>query len=964
MSVKRWASSLVVTLVSSLALLAAPSAARASVPQSGVPSVAVSSATPDVGDGTVYAIAKVGDRVFLGGDFTNATSRGSSTATARANLLSFDSATGVLDPAFAPQLDGEVDAIIEGPANTVYVAGAFKTVNGKNMRVARLNAATGALVSSWKPKAFSAATTTLALSGGVLYVGGVFTKVAGVAHQGLVALDPTTGAVLPWFQIDTSGRHGKGTAIGGKGAKAIKVNPAGTQMVVIGNFVTVTDALGSVDRDQAFLVDLGPGTASIDRDWRTLKFTAQCYNHAFDSTVRDVDYSPDGSYFVIASTGGGGGTGNTDGSKSLCDSAARFESDGAGTNVVPTWVSYAGGDSLWSVAVTGSAVYAGGHQRWANNANGNDVAGAGAVPRPGLVALDPQNGLPLTWNPGRNPRGAGAFALLATSDGLYVGSDTSWIGNFQWRRERIAFFPLAGGSALPSNQVGRLPGTVYLAGGLTTGADTLQSRTLDGAGVVGATVAADSSMAWSQVRGAFLVDDRLFYGLSNGTFNVRSFGDGVLGPQTDVNPYLDPFWSDVPTGSGSSVYRGRVPDLYGSKMTTVTAMFYSSGRMFYTLSGQTAMRWRYFTPESGIMGPTEFVVSDGRNWSTVAGAFVTGGSLYYVNKTDGVLRKTGWTGTAATGLAEVVNSTQNWSTRGLVLRTAPPANQLPTAAFTSSCVELTCSFDGSTSSDPDGAVASWTWDFGPGADSGAQVSHTFATPGDHPVSLTVVDSRGGANTVVSSVHVEAGPEMVTPIEFVASSGVSANSNTPSIQVPATVQEGDTLLLTAAIGGTPTVTDPAGWTPVNAVGASNLDSRVWTRVATAADAGSSVTVTMAARHKAAIAVSAYRGAGSVASALTVVDGASTTHTAPTVTVPSGSWVVWFWAERGNSTSSATPSAGVEKRQEVYSTGSGRVSALVGDTGTAGAGVVDGPVATTDAPSTSAVNWSIVLGPQTP
>ena len=45
-------------------------------------------------------------------------------------------------------------------------------------------------------------------------------------------------------------------------------------------------------------------------------------------------------------------------------------------------------------------------------------------PGPGISALDPRTGVPLAWNPGRNPRGVGAEALLATTTGLYVGMDT------------------------------------------------------------------------------------------------------------------------------------------------------------------------------------------------------------------------------------------------------------------------------------------------------------------------------------------------------------------------------------------------------------------------------------------------------------------------------------------------------------------------------------------------------------
>ena len=150
----------------------------------------------------------------------------------------------------------------------------------------------------------------------------------------------------------------------------------------------------------------------MQSNWSTAKYSAQCANGAFDSYIRDVQFSPDGSYFVIVATGGGTFDTNVDGSRSLCDTAARWETNGTGADVAPTWVDYTGNDTFWSVAVTGTAVYVGGHQRWVNNTTGSDNAGEGAVPRPGIVALDPINGLPLAWNPGRNPRGAGAYAVL------------------------------------------------------------------------------------------------------------------------------------------------------------------------------------------------------------------------------------------------------------------------------------------------------------------------------------------------------------------------------------------------------------------------------------------------------------------------------------------------------------------------------------------------------------------------
>jgi hypothetical protein len=213
------------------------------------------------------------------------------------------------------------------------------------------------------------------------------------------------------------------------------------------------------------MVDLSATTAVVDPSWNTDGFTSGCASGSFDSYIRDVQFSPDGSYFAIADTGAGGtGAKNIDGTKAICDAVARFETNSSGQDIQPTWVDWTGNDSFWSVAVTGSAIYVGGHERWLNNSAGSDAPGEGATPRPGMAAVDPQNGLPLAWNPGRNPRGQGAFALLATSDGLYVGSDTDWIGDFLYQRDKVAFFPLAGGETLPTNTTGSLPGTVYRFG--------------------------------------------------------------------------------------------------------------------------------------------------------------------------------------------------------------------------------------------------------------------------------------------------------------------------------------------------------------------------------------------------------------------------------------------------------------------------------------------------------------------
>jgi hypothetical protein len=163
-----------------------------------------------------------------------------------------------------------------------------------------------------------------------------------------------------------------------------------------------------------------------------------------------------------------------------------------------------------------------------NNSKGSDRPAEGAVPRPGIVALDPTNGLPLAWNPGRNPRGAGAYALLATSDGLYVGSDTEYIGNFKYRRDRIAFFPLAGGYNLAPNQATSLPGTVYLIGSGTS-SSTARAVSYNGSSPPGSPTTV-SSVNWSTARGAFEINNEVYYGDTDGNFYMRSFNGTTFGP--------------------------------------------------------------------------------------------------------------------------------------------------------------------------------------------------------------------------------------------------------------------------------------------------------------------------------------------------------------------------------------------------------------------------------------------------
>ena len=61
---------------------------------------------------------------------------------------------------------------------------------------------------------------------------------------------------------------------------------------------------------------------------------------------------------------------------------------------------------------------------------------------------------------------------------------------------------------------------------------------------------------------------------------------------------------------------------------------------------------------------------------------------------------------------------------------------------------------GANSTDPDGYLTSWTWDFGDGAEaSGVNASHRYLMAGNYTVTLTVVDVRYGEDTDTCTITV-------------------------------------------------------------------------------------------------------------------------------------------------------------------------------------------------------------------
>ena len=566
----------------------------------------------------------------------------------------------------------------------------------------------------------------------------------------------------------------------------------------------------------------------------------------------------------------------------------------------------------------------------------------------------------------------------------------------------------------------------------------IRNQPFDGSALSGTMTTTAGTEPWGQARGAFVVDGTLYTGFANGTLTARSYNGVTYGTPSTIDLLLGSFAADLPN---------------------VTGMFYDSGRIYFTLANDTNLYYRFFTPQSGIVGTVRNAVATGTSLTSmapqrVAGIFNSGSTVYFADKASGALFAIPFASGVVSGTAASVNSAIDWRARGLFVRSGllpniPPtsnatwtgcvlnvcsfdgtgstdsdgsivsyawdfgdggtssdsapshaypqggdytatltvtddrgdsrsdtvdltagdaANQAPTAAFTSSCVNRACTFDASGSSDPDGTVASYTWDFGDGGTgTGVTPTHVYASGGTDTVSLVVTDNDATDSAAVTHDVVPTDPPAST-IGFRGSATSSSNSTIQRVTEPAAVAAGDTLLLFATSNtATSVATPPTDWTLVGTrMSSTDTQTLLYSKVASAADAGSQPTIVYSATTKAVVTLLAYSGTAAnpiqaLASAGETVNRA--THTTPAVTVPTdGSWVVSYWADKSSATTGWSLPVGELQRGAAAATGSGHVTSASSDRGESlPAGPAGALTATADSSSAKATMWSVVLKP---
>ena len=207
---RRGTGTVALAAAAAMVLLPAGPATAVNAAHNGIVSADPADFTPQVMNGSVQSIVQIGNRIVAAGTFTTVRQTPTSADITRNRIFAFDATTGVIDPAFNPNLNDSANSL-DTDGTYVYVGGAFTTVGGVSRpRVAKLTA-TGALVPGFATP--SAVVNEVVVRGSRLYIGGAFKNVGGAANPrfALAAYDTTTMALLPQVAVPFTGMYNGGS---------------------------------------------------------------------------------------------------------------------------------------------------------------------------------------------------------------------------------------------------------------------------------------------------------------------------------------------------------------------------------------------------------------------------------------------------------------------------------------------------------------------------------------------------------------------------------------------------------------------------------------------------------------------------------------------------------------------------------------------------------------------------------
>ena len=338
-------------------------------------------------DGRVAAMVLHGRTVYLGGRFTRVRDK-AGVYHARARLAAVDADTCDLLP-WRADTDGEVNAL-EVAAGVVYAGGAFTRVGGvARARLAAIEADADAGVLPFNGR-LDRPVRALSAVAGRLYAGGDFNLAQGAVRSRLAAFDLATGVVAGGWRPSAN-----------SGVLTLQPSPLGGKLYVGGNFTT----LDGSPRAYLALVDLSDG--GVDTSFSPWADYPQ-------APFPMIDLAAD-SRGLYAGGGGSGGhlvLWNLDGSLQR----PVYQTDGGVQSVVPD------GDSL----------YVGGH--FTNYCVGNTGSGSPYVCTTPLLRrkafeVSLSTGQLTSWAPRMNsPHGVLVSVVDPVTHSLWMAGDFTKIG--------------------------------------------------------------------------------------------------------------------------------------------------------------------------------------------------------------------------------------------------------------------------------------------------------------------------------------------------------------------------------------------------------------------------------------------------------------------------------------------------------------------------------------------------------
>lgn len=456
--------------------------------------------------------------LFVGGAF------GEVAGQPRNGLAALDAGTGAL-LAWNPNAGDVSSCAIRAMAltsSTLFIGGEFRTIGGLSHNcLAAVEADTGK-VTSWKPLNYDfneyLYTTSLAIRGSTLFVGGSFSSIGAQPRDGLAALDLVTGRLSNWNpEIFRGAWESDGPLV-----SALMIS--GSTLYVSGNFEMINGQYRS--RIAALNAD-GTGTLTA---WKPQAHLTNVENHAYSLAISGSTlYAGEEAFDMV--------TGNV---LDWLPTTKVFSSDSGIPAYIPARLP---GRGVCALAVSGSKIYAGGV-----------FSSVGGLEHTGLAAFDAVTGdlAPGCPNMIDENFASAVYAFAVHDSTLYVGGRFESIGG--QKRYSLAAVNAANDAVMDWNPnttatsyrlvraLAVSDSTVYVGGGF----DTFGG--LDRACIAAVDIRSGKVTGWNPSSKDFMYVDSLvvngsrvyaggeFYTIGGQDRRSLAALDVVTGKATDWNP--------------------------------------------------------------------------------------------------------------------------------------------------------------------------------------------------------------------------------------------------------------------------------------------------------------------------------------------------------------------------------------------------------------------------------------------